>query len=72
MKYKTYYFNPPESDEPEMVVIATEEQTLIRRGQFQKLYRRCESKGWSIQEIKQKEKQYAKKEQHPQTGELVG
>ena len=55
-----------------MVVIATEEQTLIRRGQFQKLYRRCESKGWSIQEIKQKEKQYAKKEQHPQTGELVG
>ena len=71
MKYKTFYFTPPKSDEPEMVIITTEEQTLRRRGQFQKIYRRCESKGWHIEEIKPKEKEYVQQEVHPQTGELV-
>jgi len=69
MKYKVYYFTHPKSDEPEMVIIVTENQTS--RNHFQKLYRRYENKGWNIEEIKQKEKQYVTKEQHPQTGEYV-
>ena len=54
-----------------MVIIKTEEQTLRRTCQFQKVYRRCESKAWHIEEIKTKEKQYVQQEVHPQTGELV-
>ena len=69
MTYKIYYFYPPEKNEPEMVIIVTRKQK--NRNHFQKLYRRYENKGWSIQEIKQKEEQYVQKEHHPQTGELV-
>ena len=71
MKYTTYYFYPQNSEEPQIVMIVNKDELNKQRGPFKKTWRRFESKGWSIQEIKPKEKKYAKKSIHPQTGELV-
>ena len=71
MNYKIYYFYPPNVDEPQLVMMVHKNELKKRSGPFRKTWRRFVSKGWSIQEIKPKEKKYEKKSIHPQTGELV-
>ncbi len=69
MNYKVIYFTPPDDTEP--IVMIVPKRRAKQKGIFQKTYRRFEARGWSIQEIKQKEKKYEKKSIHPQTGERV-
>jgi len=71
MNYKVYYFYPPNIDEPQVVMMVHKNELKKRTGPFKKTWRRFEAKGWSVQEIKAKEKKYEKKYIHPQTGELV-
>jgi hypothetical protein len=48
-----------------------DDQVEYAAGHFTKLYRRYESRNWTITEIKPKEKTNEVSQIHPQTGKLV-
>ena len=70
LNIRVYSFVPPFDSQAYLYSIPND-QVEYPDGHFAKLYRRYESRNWTITEIKPKEKTNEVSQIHPQTGKLV-
>ena len=70
LNIRVYSFVPP-FESLAYLHMVPDDQVEYAAGHFTKLYRRYESRNWTITEIKPKEKTNEVSQIHPQTGKLV-
>ena len=70
LNIRVYSCVPPFDSQAYLHIIPND-QVEYPDGHFAKLYRRYESRNWTITEVKQKEKTNEESQIHPQTGKLV-